>query len=335
MDVPKKHFLDGIDSDDWTFPALWQKRTARAKKEAEWFKNHYATCAVSHGCKNVVEDILQDSDYAPIAMPDGWNESKEGKLTSILLLNHLPRILFLTEERRYATDFASFTLVHSLLSDPSIRPSLSAGELVFLANALQHSEEKGDVELAVQVSKEALEKASEAKKGYYSARANVARAHLSVLETYEGHYPHRNLILGRESAPNDLNFMKKVRRSGGKCVVAADLVSVDAPPPRVPRGKEELPAGKRLRILVLHSFRQNAGNLRGRTNKVRNALAPIADLGASPLFKHTCLPVITCCCLRPFRSRARGLLTICAVYVNGPLTYVETGDEPATMDQGM
>ncbi|MCU0686965.1 MAG: DUF924 family protein, partial [Polyangiaceae bacterium] len=103
------------------------------------------------------------------------------------------------------------------------------------------------------------------------------RKHLDLLERF-GRYPSHNAARGRLTTPAEAAFLarpeftalfprtpKASRRAGSQ---GAERPGAEARP---------VPAGPRLRVLVLHGFRQNGEVLRRRTRKMRDALDDAAE----------------------------------------------------------
>ena len=84
-----------------------------------------------------------------------------------------------------------------------------------------------------------------------------ARRHLRVLERF-GRYPHRNALLGRETTDDEAAYLATETSRFARSVR-----------PHAPT---------RLRILVLHSFRQSGQRLASRLRKLERSLEDIAEL---------------------------------------------------------
>lgn len=132
---------------------------------------------------------------------DAWGETPEGSLALLILTDQFPRNAFRGTAHMYATDslargFARKALMdgHDLLVEPVLR--------LFFYLPFAHSEDLADqavsVERARMMGAEALEH---------------ARGHQSIVRRF-GRFPHRNLLLGRETTEKEAAFLEAGGFSG-------------------------------------------------------------------------------------------------------------------------
>jgi uncharacterized protein (DUF924 family) len=125
---------------------------------------------------------------------DGWMRVPEGALALLLLTDQFPRNAFRGTAHMYATDSLArcFAMqAHGQGHMDAVEPSLR----VFFCLPLAHSESLADQELSVQLH-EALGEPWLAH----------ARGHRDIVRRF-GRFPHRNRLLGRDTTPEEDDFL--------------------------------------------------------------------------------------------------------------------------------
>ena len=80
-------------------------------------------------------------------------------------------------------------------------------EKVFAYLPFEHSENNQDQELCVQLFTSLLGEVVPALKPSFQFYLDFAHKHKAIIDRF-GRFPHRNTILGRESTPEELEFLK-------------------------------------------------------------------------------------------------------------------------------
>jgi uncharacterized protein (DUF924 family) len=129
-----------------------------------------------------------------------WEESAEGALALVLLLDQFPRNMFRGNARAFATDALACAVADRALTrnfdqatDPAMRP--------FFYLPFMHSEAPIDQDRSVRLY-EALGEAEQLR---------YATEHRDVVQRF-GRFPHRNRALGRDTTPAEQAFLEA---SGG------------------------------------------------------------------------------------------------------------------------
>ncbi len=123
-----------------------------------------------------------------------WEDSADGALALLILLDQFPRNMFRGSVRMYATDRQALAIAKRAIADGRdalVDPQLRG----FFFLPLMHSENLADQEHCV-----ALYRAIE------SADLPYAVDHADIIRRF-GRFPHRNALLGRATTPEEQAFL--------------------------------------------------------------------------------------------------------------------------------
>jgi uncharacterized protein (DUF924 family) len=124
-----------------------------------------------------------------------WRKQAPGWLAEIIVLDQFPRNMFRGDARSFATDNMAVVLSQEAVAN-GVDRDLQAVQKSFLYMPLMHSESALIHETAVELfSQPELEHNLE-----------FELKHKAIIDRF-GRYPHRNEILGRESTPEELEFL--------------------------------------------------------------------------------------------------------------------------------
>jgi uncharacterized protein (DUF924 family) len=122
----------------------------------------------------------------------------------VVLFDQFPRNLFRVTGEAFAYDWLARQLADETLREEDVYHPL---ERVFLYLPFEHSESPADQDRAV-----ALYEALLAERGtanpFYKLALEIAEKHRVLIQRF-GRFPHRNVMLGRESTPEELAFLKE------------------------------------------------------------------------------------------------------------------------------
>ena len=145
--------------------------------------------------------FLDDHLRAASGALASWQDEPESCLALVLLLDQLPRNLFRGSPRAFATDpLAREVAGHALARGfdremPKVRRS-------FLYLPFEHSESLADQHRCVRLF-EAMAETPEDRE-----TARHAHLHRDIVARV-GRFPHRNAVLGRETTPEEAEFLKE------------------------------------------------------------------------------------------------------------------------------
>ncbi|MEO1374914.1 MAG: DUF924 family protein [Cyanobacteria bacterium J06635_10] len=145
--------------------------------------------------------FLTDYEKAAGGHLDEWKDSPLDCLALILLLDQFPRNIFRETPQAFATDWEALSTAHQAIAQGYDRKLLNV-QRWFVYLPFEHSENIDHQRQSVKL----FQKLSGDKE---SAKAiESAIRHRSVIERF-GRFPHRNIILGRPSTPEEKEFLKE------------------------------------------------------------------------------------------------------------------------------
>ncbi len=131
---------------------------------------------------------------------DDWQGSGAGCVALCLLLDQFPRNLFRNDARAFATDAKALGIARRAVdAGRDMEEGVSREMRKFLYLPFEHSEALDDQRTCMNLMAERLDPIGE--------DLDWARKHLVIIERF-GRFPHRNEALGRESTPEELEFLK-------------------------------------------------------------------------------------------------------------------------------
>lgn len=126
---------------------------------------------------------------------DDWARTAQGCLALVIVLDQFPRNLYRGDPRSFATDGAARRVLARALERGFDR-TMTARERQFLYLPLQHSENVADQALSVRLNADLGE----------AGVLKYATAHKAIVDRF-GRFPHRNAVLGRETTPEEAEFL--------------------------------------------------------------------------------------------------------------------------------
>lgn len=149
--------------------------------------------------RQIRERFSEDHEQAAAGELEDWKARPRECLALILLLDQVPRNIFREDARSYATDaLAREAARHAIES--GFAPELEEVERWFVYLPFEHSEDIEDQRRSVELFEALGSGGDDIDVAYY------ARRHLEIIERF-GRFPHRNRVLGRESSPEEIEFL--------------------------------------------------------------------------------------------------------------------------------
>lgn len=144
------------------------------------------------------EQMLECHERAAAGEFAAWGEAPEGALALCLLLDQAPRNMFRGSSRMYATDAMALEVARTAVEREFDR-GMTEDQRTFLYLPFEHAEDIEAQRMAVRLFATRTQKP-----GYL----DYAAMHLAIVARF-GRFPHRNAILGRETTPEEAEFLKQ------------------------------------------------------------------------------------------------------------------------------
>lgn len=127
---------------------------------------------------------------------DGWAATPRGALALVILLDQMPRNMFRGTSEAFATDPQARAVTRAALAS-EFDHDLSQEERLFLYLPLEHSEDLADQERCVELMRQLDDTPT---------WLDYAIQHRDIIARF-GRFPHRNGVLGRDSTPEECEFL--------------------------------------------------------------------------------------------------------------------------------
>lgn len=147
----------------------------------------------------VRERFAADHEAAVAGRLADWEAAAESALALVMLLDQVPRNIFRSTPRAFASDALALAATNRALAHGFDR-AVPAAWRVFFYLPFEHSEMLADQERGI-----ALLKALPPVEGR-AGDGHMSRRHLDIIARF-GRFPHRNPILGRVSTAEELAFL--------------------------------------------------------------------------------------------------------------------------------
>jgi uncharacterized protein (DUF924 family) len=162
--------------------------------------------------KDPAQDALLRSRFESAVQAEAHGEwaalqAPRELLARILLLDQLPRAIYRDTPPAFAYDARARELAGQLLHDRRDR-QLRAIERVFAYLPLEHSEQLTEQQQSLTLFAELRDNASEPLRPLFQSFATYAERHWAVIARF-GRFPHRNVVLGRSSTVEELQFLQQ------------------------------------------------------------------------------------------------------------------------------
>ena len=134
-----------------------------------------------------------------------WESSPRRRLALILLLDQFPRNIYRGSARAFAQDLQALSLAVSGMqfgADATLDPV----ERLFFYMPLMHAESLDVQDESLAAFRRLLDEAPAELRRIFDSNLKYAVAHRDVITRF-GRFPHRNQALGRESTPEELEWL--------------------------------------------------------------------------------------------------------------------------------
>jgi len=150
---------------------------------------------------------------------DSWRRDARSSLALVLVLDQFPRNLHRGAAACFAHDALAYDVAVASI-EQSFDQQLAPLEALFLYLPLEHAEDVESQERCVRLCRSLLQRASVALRPQFESFLDYAIRHRDIVQRF-GRFPHRNALLGRPSAREELLFLE----SGGETFSGAKPAS--------------------------------------------------------------------------------------------------------------
>jgi uncharacterized protein (DUF924 family) len=136
----------------------------------------------------------------------GWEATAEGSLALMILLDQFPRNIYRGSAHAFATDGLARRTTRAALAagfERQVEPAMR----FFFYMPLEHSEEPADQDHSVRLFRDLQAETGE------PGNVKWAELHRDIILRF-GRFPHRNQALGRDSTPEEVQFLAEGGFSG-------------------------------------------------------------------------------------------------------------------------
>lgn len=181
------------------FPDLSGADHAGLVRQFEWWFRGGADAAV-------VERFATLLERATRGELDHWSMRPRSRLALIIVLDQFSRSLYRDTARAFAQDPKALAIALEGLEIRHYEALETPWEKTFFLLPLGHSEELTHLHRAVTLAEKLAADAPPELRRMLEHSASQARGHRDVIARF-GRHPHRNAILGRQSTPEELEYL--------------------------------------------------------------------------------------------------------------------------------
>lgn len=148
--------------------------------------------------KNMFESIYLRAKAGEL---DHWSQEALGCLALIIVLDQFSRNMYRGKPQAFVTDSQALVLAEYAITKEYDRVLLPV-QRWFLYLPYEHSENLANQYVAVELFSTLIDDPDS------QSSIEYAKRHFEIIQDF-GRFPHRNQILGRESTPEEIAFLKK------------------------------------------------------------------------------------------------------------------------------
>lgn len=183
------------------FPDLAGADHARMVRQFEWWFRGGADAAIE-------ERFVALFERAARGELDHWSAKSRSRLALIIVLDQFPRSLYRNTARAFAQDPKALGVTLEGLGIGHYSALTTPWEKTFFLLPFGHSEVLAYQDRAVALAEELAASAPPELRRILDHSASQARGHREVIARF-GRHPHRNAWLGRQSTPEELDYLAR------------------------------------------------------------------------------------------------------------------------------
>ena len=183
------------------FPDLSSADHARIAQQFEWWFRGGTDAAICERFVNLLKRAIRGD-------LDQWARQPRSRLALIIVLDQFSRSVYRNTARAFAQDPKALKLALEGIEIGQYAALETPWEKTFFYLPLGHSEDFSDLQKAVQLAEELVERAPPEFQKILEHSASQARGHRDVIARF-GRHPHRNAILERQSTPEEVEYLAR------------------------------------------------------------------------------------------------------------------------------
>jgi uncharacterized protein (DUF924 family) len=168
------------------------------KKALWWAKDEETDREITSRFRDVVQAVHE-------GRLDHWRETPKGLLASIICCDQFPRNMYRGTPRAFEFDPVALGMAEQILATGD-HLELSPIQRVFAYLPFEHSEDPASQDKAVRLFADLVGEVDASEREIFTGFLDFARRHEEIIARF-GRFPHRNVILGRESSDEETEFL--------------------------------------------------------------------------------------------------------------------------------
>jgi uncharacterized protein (DUF924 family) len=184
---------------EFWFGPLSADGRADAAHAQRWWKKDAAFDAL------IRERFLALYDAVANGEREAWLRSARGALAYVIVLDQFSRNMFRDSPRMFEQDARALRAARAAI-DSGFDRQLAFDERGFLYMPLMHSEERATQARCVALFEALRDEEQGEKRERAAGSVDFAKRHRDIVERF-GRFPHRNVVLGRTSTPEEMEFL--------------------------------------------------------------------------------------------------------------------------------
>ena len=138
---------------------------------------------------------------------ESWRSTALGCVALIVLFDQFARNIHRGKAEMYRYDPLAVELSKTMIEEGSDQ-KIGFFERLFVYMPLMHAESLQDQKQCIEKIDELADEATDPAKSIFSSNLKYAYQHKEIVARF-GRFPHRNAILGRDSTPEELEFLRQ------------------------------------------------------------------------------------------------------------------------------
>jgi uncharacterized protein (DUF924 family) len=170
--------------------------------------------ASAEGDKEIIDQFKPDTEKAICGECDDWETDPRGSLALIVVLDQFSRSIYRKTPMAFTQDQKALDVCVRGI-ERQFDHELSLIERAFFYMPLMHSENHEMQSTSVRAFKMLVDLSFPEARSTYESFFEYALRHYEIVERF-GRFPHRNVIVGRQSTPEEEEFLQKSKEAWGQ-----------------------------------------------------------------------------------------------------------------------